>query len=354
MQTRNIIVIGASTGGFTILKKLVGDLPSNFEASIFIVWHMASDVRGVLPQVLGQKTTMKVAHAVDGELITPNRIYIAPPDHHLLIEPGHVRVTRGPKENRFRPAVDPLFRSAANAYGPRVIGVVLSGALDDGTAGLWTIKDHGGLAVVQDPHEAEAPSMPESAMRKVEVDHVVSIDNLADLLVRLSQEHVTDAPEVPMPEDERTKLEVRISAEDSAFDKGIMNFGVLTPYTCPECHGVLSAYKNGNLTRFRCHTGHAYAADSLLVDMTENIEGNLYDAIRGIEESVMLLNFMGDHFAADNQGSLAAQYFQKANEAKTRAQNVRQVMLSHEFLSKDRLQQHAEAVDIIGNKDLPR
>ncbi len=160
MNTRNIIVIGASAGGFEALKKLVAGLPTDFSASIFVVWHMSPDVRGVLPQVLNRSKTVFAANAADGEAIEPNRIYVAPPDRHLLVERGIVRVKRGPKENRFRPAVDPLFRSAAYAYGTRVIGVVLSGALDDGTAGLWTIKQRGGLAVVQDPFDAEVPSMP--------------------------------------------------------------------------------------------------------------------------------------------------------------------------------------------------
>ena len=167
MKLRNIIVIGASAGGFEVLKKLVADLPADFAASIFVVWHMSPDVRGVLPQVLNRAGTVPAAHAVDGESIEPNRIYVAPPDHHLLIEKGTVRVTRGPKENRFRPAVDPLFRSAAYAYNNRVIGVILSGALDDGTAGLWTIKRRGGVAVVQDPFDAEVPSMPDNALREV-------------------------------------------------------------------------------------------------------------------------------------------------------------------------------------------
>src|SRR5881227_722813 len=142
MEKRNIIVIGASAGGFEALKQLVGDLPRDLDAAVFIVWHMSPDVTGILPYVLNKQKTLTAAHAVDREPITFNRIYIAPPDHHLLLDRGHVRVTRGPKENRFRPAVDPLFRSAAYVYNTRVIGIVLTGALDDGTAGLWTIKHY--------------------------------------------------------------------------------------------------------------------------------------------------------------------------------------------------------------------
>lgn len=342
METRNIIVIGASAGGFEAIKKLVGDLPIDFGASLFIVWHMSPDIRGVLPQVLNRLDTIYAAHAYDGESIAPNRIYVAPPDRHLLIEKGRVRVTRGPKENRFRPAVDPLFRSAAYAYGKHVIGVILSGALDDGTAGLWTIKHHGGIAIVQNPLDAEVPSMPENAMREVDIDYSVSVSEMPDLLVRLSQEEVTDNSEMEMEGDKKTEIEIRIAAEDSAFESGIMKFGELTPFTCPDCHGVLSTLKDGKLMRFRCHTGHAFSADSLLTTVTENIEDSLYSAIRGVEEGIMLLYHIGDHYAEINQTRLAALYFKKAQEAEQRVQQVRQAVLSHEQLSKDSLMQQAE------------
>lgn len=256
-------------------------------------------------------------------------------------------MTRGPKENRFRPAVDPLFRSAAFAYGNRVIGVILSGALDDGTAGLWTIKNRGGLAIVQNPLDAEVPSMPENAMREVKVDYSVPVSEMADLLVRLSSEPIAPASEINMEEneknaeDEKIEIEIRIAAQDSAFESGIMKLGELTPYTCPDCHGVLSTLKDGNRVRFRCHTGHAFSADSLLAAVTENIEDSLYDAIRGIEESMILLNHLGDHFAEFNQTRLAALYFQKAKEAEGRARVVRTAVFQHEQLSKESLLQEA-------------
>jgi two-component system, chemotaxis family, protein-glutamate methylesterase/glutaminase len=352
---RNIIVIGASSGGFEALKTLAAGLPPDLQAALFIVWHMSPDVRSVLPQVLSRETRLPVVHAYDHEPIVLGRMYVAPPDHHLLVEPGRLRVTRGPRENRFRPAVDPLFRSAAYAYGPRVIGVVLSGALDDGTAGLWTVKQRGGVAIVQDPYDAEVPSMPRNAMREVAVDYCVPVAELGALLVRLSREQVPELTEAVMKdeaEDEKTAIEIRIAAQDSAFESGIMKFGELTPYTCPECHGVLSRLRDGQIVRYRCHTGHAYSADSLLTTITENIEDSLYDAIRGIEESVMLLNHLGDHFAEVNQPKLAALYFKKAKEAESRARGIRQSVLSHEQLSKDRLQQQSETLSLEQQPDL--
>jgi two-component system chemotaxis response regulator CheB len=351
MALRNIVVIGASAGGFEALKKLAAGLPKDLEASLFIVWHMSPDIRGVLPQVLNRADTVYAAHAHDGESIKTNRIYVAPPDRHLVIEEGRIRVTRGPKENRFRPAVDPLFRSAAYVYGRRVIGVVLSGALDDGTAGLWQIKNRGGLAIVQDPHDAEVPSMPENALREVAVDYSVPISEMPDLLVKLSSEQVAETSEIVMEEtaeNKKTEIEIRIAAHDNAFEMGVMKLGHLTPFTCPECHGVLLSLKDGTRARFRCHTGHAFSADALLTAVTENIEDSLWSAIRGVEESVMLLNHLGDHFAELNQTKLAALYFQKAREAEGRTEFVRKAVRLHEQLSKDSLFQEVEESN--GNK----
>jgi two-component system, chemotaxis family, protein-glutamate methylesterase/glutaminase len=349
MSRRDIIVIGASAGGFEALKTLAAGLPSDLPASIFIVWHMSPNVRGILPQVLNRSRTLYASHAFDREPIEPGRIYVAPPDYHLLLENSHVLVTRGPKENRFRPAIDPLFRSAAYHYGPRVIGIVLSGALDDGTSGLWTVKQRGGVAVVQNPSDAEVPSMPESAMREVDVDHVVRVAELPDLLVRLTREEINETGEAVMEPDARetkkTETEIQIAAEDTALDRGVMDFGGLTPYTGPDCHGVLSAIFDGKLKRFRCHTGHAFSTDSLLTALTGNIEDSLWNAIRGVDESIILLNHMGDHFAEVNEPRLAALYFTKAKEASSRNELIRRAVFSHEQLSKDLLRREAEEME---------
>jgi two-component system, chemotaxis family, protein-glutamate methylesterase/glutaminase len=342
MRNRNIVVIGTSAGGVKVLEALVKQLPQDFPASIFIVLHFAPGATSVLPQILDKAGPLKAAHAIDREAIVPGRIYVAPPDHHLLVERDQVRVTRGPKENRFRPAIDPLFRSAAYTHGARVIGVVLTGALDDGTAGLWTIKLRGGTAVVQEPREAMYPSMPESALREVEVDYCVSTAELPDLLVRLTHEQALEEPEVSMEEDQKTKIEIQTVAEDNAFELGVMKLGQLTPFTCPECHGVMVKLKEGNITRFRCHTGHAFSANTLLADVTESIEETLWSALRAVEESVMLLNHMGEHLAESENPHLAEVYFKKAQEAEQRASMVRQAVIQHEQLSGDSLRQQIE------------
>ncbi|GAB3928534.1 chemotaxis protein CheB [Larkinella terrae] len=345
MEKRNIIVMGASAGGFESFKKIVADLPPDLDASVFIVWHMAPSIRGVLPQVLSKITPIPAAHAYNGEPIVTNRIYIAPPDHHMLLEDGHIRITHGPKENRFRPAVDPLFRSAAFNYGNRVIGVILSGALDDGTAGLWAVKKYGGLAMVQDPLDAEVPSMPENAIREVDVDYIIPLAEIAPLLVRLAGEEAPVKTPVSVEENEKINAEIRIASEEDAFAINILQFGQLSPYTCPECQGVLTYLKDGKLGRFRCHTGHAYSADTLLAAITEKIEDSLYSVIRGMDESILLLNHLGDHFAEANQPKLAASYFQKAKEAHHRSELVRKATVLHELLSQESLEQQASVSD---------
>ncbi len=333
-------MIGASAGGFEALKRLVASLPPALDAAIFVVWHMAPDIRGILPQVLNKLNTVPASQAVDSELIQMNHIYVAPPDRHLLLADNRIRITHGPKENRFRPAVDPLFRSAAYEYGQRVIGVILSGALDDGSAGLWSVKQWGGLAVVQDPADAEVPSMPENALKAVQVDYKVPIAKMGALLAQLCQEPFVETfHEIDMKENEKTEKEVRIALQDNALEQGVMDLGDLSPYACPECHGVLTELREGNLIRFRCHTGHAFSADSLLSAISAKIEDSLWNAIRGAEEGIMLLNHMGDHFAEVNEPRLAAMYFKKSKEEEDKIQLMRQAILNHEQLSFDRIRE---------------
>ena len=333
-----LIVIGASAGGFEMIKEIVSKLPGDLNAAVFIVWHISAATSGILPQVLNRYKTLEANHGYDGEPIKPRRIYIAPPDHHMLVENGTVRITRGPKENRFRPAIDPLFRSAAFYYGRKVTGVILSGALDDGTAGLWAVKHYGGKAIVQDPMEAEVRSMPESALRHVDVDYCLTVKEIIKYLVKMAGQKNFENEGKDMEKDKKTEAEIRIAAEYNALEANIMKFGELTPFTCPECHGVLTALTEEKIERYRCHTGHAFSADSLLDALTENIEESLYNAIRGVDESIMLLNHMGDHFAEINQTKIAALYFKKAKEASDRSLLMRQAVVNHEHLNRQSIQ----------------
>jgi two-component system chemotaxis response regulator CheB len=268
---------------------------------------------------------LKASHAVNGEEIKPGQIYVAPPDHHLLVEARHIRLTRGPKENRFRPAIDPLFRSAAQVFGARVIGVVLSGALDDGTAGLWAVKDCGGIAVVQDPSEAQQPSMPESALNNVAVDYCKPISEIAQLLVTLSREPVGQKGGTAVSNE--MDIETKIALEDDAAKLDVSQLGELSEFTCPECHGVLVRIKDGRLERFRCHTGHAFSTGSLLAELTDYVEDSLWNAIRAVEERVRLLKHLAQHAAESNQPQLAESIGCEIENAQMRADLARQAAI---------------------------
>lgn len=337
MLKPDIVVVGASAGGLKAFENLVSQLPVNFPAAVFIVWHISPDYPSVLPEILARVTPLPVAHAVNKEAIAPGRIYVAPPDRHLMIDAGFVRLTRGPKENRFRPAVDVLFRSAARAYGERVIGIVLTGSLDDGAAGLYTIKERGGCAIVQDPVDALHPSMPRAAMQAVRVDYCVPIIEMGALLVRLVNKPVL-AQQVK-PVSKLLEVEVGVAKQDNGLEMGIMKLGELSPYTCPECHGVLMQLKEGSLIRFRCHTGHAYSLNTLLAEVTQSIEETLWDGIRTIEASEMLMSHMAEHLQEVNEHEAASLLLRKAEEAKWRANLVRQAVMSNEILSQDNLEQ---------------
>jgi two-component system chemotaxis response regulator CheB len=263
---------------------------------------------------------------VDGEPLRSGHIYVAPPDYHLVVTPGHLRVTRSATEHRFRPAIDPLFRSAAVAYGPRVVGIILSGGLDDGTAGLWAVKERGGIAVVQDPHEALYPSMPTSAQTYVPVDHVLSAAALGPLLVRLAREMVAAADAPPVSEE--MALETRIALQENAFDQGLLRIGQLSPYTCPTCHGLLLQLKAGRFVRFRCHTGHTFSVRSLLAALTESLDDTLWNTGRAFDESVLLLEHLAEHVRQEgHEAATAALIMQHAQEATHRANVVRQLVM---------------------------
>lgn len=337
MAKRNIIVIGASAGGFEVLKEIVSDFPADFDAAVFIVWHMSPDVRGILPHALSRVGKLPAANARDHESIKNGRIYVAPPDHHMILEKDTIRISRGPKENRFRPAIDPLFRSAAFSHKNRVIGVILSGALDDGTAGLWAIKQRGGIAVVQEPGEAEVPQMPESAIAAVHVDYILPAADIGSKLIQLTEEEVKEINFDNMEANDKIKNEIKASLSEAASDYMFLG-GKLTPYTCPECHGVLSSIKEGGRLRFRCHTGHAFSADSLLAAISESIEESFWSTIRNVQESVFLLNHMGDHFAEVNEPRIAANFFKKAQEARKNCDMIRKIVFEHEQLSIDKIE----------------
>jgi two-component system chemotaxis response regulator CheB len=270
MAGHDIIVVGASAGGVEALQTLVGGLSLDLPATIFVVMHLSPDRRSVLPAILSRAGALPAVHAVDGEAMQQGCVSIAPPDHHLVLEHGYARITYGPKENRFRPAIDALFRSAAYAYGPRVIGVVLSGQLDDGTAGLWAVKDRGGLAIVLDPQDTLYSSMPLSAMQHVSVDYCLPLAKIAPLLEHLVGQTAAAQEAYSVPQ--RLEIETRIALEENPLEAGLLQLGEISPYTCPICHGLMVQLQDGGISRFRCHTGHAFSANSLLHELSEEIK----------------------------------------------------------------------------------
>ena len=330
---RTIVVIGSSAGGIEALSKFFSKLPHDTSASFLVVQHLSPHSASELDRILQKYTQMHVAFARDGQLLMPDTVYVAPPDRHLMIEGNQVRITRGPKECRARPAVDVLFRSAALSFGPRVIGVVLTGALDDGTAGLWQIKDRKGLAFVQDPDEASYSSMPISAIEHVKVDYVATIDSLVLEIVKML------ATEVPLPQSdapsERLKIETLIAREGNGLQAGVMSLGQVSKYTCPECHGVLVQIEEGGGVRFRCHTGHAYSPKSLLVEVNDAIDKGLWDAIRAIEERILLLRQRADMADAAGQSDTAMRLRAEAMQAAEKYQPLRALVLDSSFFTSD-------------------
>lgn len=315
--------------------KFVGTLPHDLPAAVFVVLHIPPHSPSHLPEIRNRAGPLKACHPQDGDPIEPGRIYVAPPDRHLILERERVPVRNGPRENRFRPSVDALFRSAGYVFGPRVIGMVLSGTLDDGTSGLWTIKRQGGVGIVQDPADAEFPHMPANALEQVEVDHTVPTAEMGALLSKLVGKAAPEARKRSAEERELLELEISIAQDDDAFEKGIMEMGRLSPFTCPECHGALVRLEEGGRVRFRCHTGHAFSASALLAGVTQVNEEKLWEAMRGFEEAAMLMDQLSRHFKELKDSKAAALFHQKANEARARARVIHDSVLSSESLSED-------------------
>jgi len=333
------IVIGASAGGLEPLKEVVSQLPANLHAPVFVVVHTRPYAPSLLPEILSHVSPLPAVHPRDGTKIEPAVIYIAPPDHHLLIDDGDLAVKRGPKENGFRPSIDALFRSAAYAFGPNVIGVVLSGSLNDGTSGLWSIKRLGGIAMIQEPSQAKFESMPRSVLEYVDVDYRLDSSEIGVLLGRLARERSKRAGKNDGMDDDIKQMaqEVQIAAGIDVPQEKIFEMGELTPFTCPECQGVLTKIVEGKLTRFRCHTGHAYTEDALLEEAMRTAGELLWRATRGFQEIEMLLEHMARHSREVGYPVSAEKFLKKARELEQQARNFQAAAVNHESLSSEKL-----------------
>jgi two-component system, chemotaxis family, protein-glutamate methylesterase/glutaminase len=323
MPDHDIVVVGASAGGVEALVDLARSVPPDLPAAVFVVLHLPPTGSSALPDILSRHGPLPAAHVKDGEPIEPGRIYVAPPDHHLLLRTGHAHLARGPRENGHRPAADPLFRSAAGEYATRVVGVVLSGALDDGTAGLVAVKGRGGLTVVQEPGDALYPGMPNSAIAHVRVDHVLPAAAMGPLLARLTLEPAGEAPQ-PAPDD--MDLEVEVEGFSLAAMEGERP-GTPSAFSCPDCNGVLWEIQDGQLERFRCRVGHAWSPESLLTQQSEALEAALWIALRSLEERAALARRLAEPARRRRHSITAGRFEEQAAEAQQAARLVRELLL---------------------------
>jgi two-component system, chemotaxis family, protein-glutamate methylesterase/glutaminase len=326
----DIVVIGASSGGVEALSRVVRRLPVSLEASVFLVLHMSPSRSSALPAILAREAALPTSQAIDGEPIRRGHIYVAAPDRHLVVRPGHMALTAGPTENRVRPSIDALFRSAAVAYPGRTIGVVLTGNLDDGAAGLAAIKRCGGIAVVQDPSEAFAQSMPRAALDATEVDHIAYLDEMGPLIERLvaAPSRTHEAPRDLVAE-----------VASSFFIEQPLGQAVIrgpdtdmpAPLACPECGGGLMPVSGTDLSRvarYRCHVGHTFSARTLLAALGDDVERALWVALRSLEERIALLDVLAREQEERDRHLTGRQYRSRADELRSSVKSIRELLMA--------------------------
>jgi two-component system, chemotaxis family, protein-glutamate methylesterase/glutaminase len=331
-----VVVIGASAGGVETLLRVVSGLPADLNASVCIVLHLAPGAASSLPAILQRRSRLPCRAAVDGEPLCAGQILVGPPDHHLTIEDGHVVLTVGPRENGHRPSIDALFRTAAAAQGGRVIGVVLSGTRDDGTAGLAVIKAAGGTALVQDPEEAIYPGMPASALAAVAVDMVATSERMAAAIVEAVNHAPPERPDgapAPGPSHNPGHSDRPSAEHDPDHPVALGNLGLapepdpstLAPpaTTCPECGGVLTERTEAGVAHWECRVGHRYSPESLADAQAEGVEAALWAAIRALEDRAALLERLGGQAEERGFAQSAHVFFGRAREAEAQAGVVR-------------------------------
>lgn len=326
MKAARAIVVGASSGGVSALLDLVAALPSRLDAIVGVVLHVGTQ-RSILPELLTAKGGMPAMHPRDGQTLQPGTIYVAPPDHHMLFTDAAVKLSRGPRENHARPAVDPLFRSTAISWRERAIGVVLTGELDDGTAGLAAIKECGGTTIVQDPSTAVQRSMPASAIANVTVDHCLPLDRIARTLEQLSGQ--TPLRETPV------RVPARLRREQALFDgrQSVENLNALgrpSGLTCPDCGGGLWELDGTRPLRYRCHTGHAFTARTLHNAQAELADHALWSSVRVLQEREMLLRRLATVAEATGDLDQAHAGRLQADEVRAQAEQLAR-MVEREF-----------------------
>jgi two-component system chemotaxis response regulator CheB len=324
-RPNRIVVVGASAGGPAALKALAAGLEPALPAALLVVQHVAPNSPRVLPEILAGAGPLPAAHAHEGDPLLAGRIAVAPPDHHLMVQAldgqgGLLRVTNGPRQNRVRPSIDVLFRSAAVAYDAQVIGLLLTGTQDDGVDGLRAVQRCGGVTIVQEPAEAEYPEMVEAALAAMHVDYRLPIAGIAGLLNQMAHEPVTANGQAP----EALRLEVAVSLGAGSTLDEMRQIGEPTTLTCPDCWGRLWQKGEGEYAHYTCEVGHAFTAKSLLAGMDSQIERSLWVALRTLEERVRMLERMADEAG---RGRVAEAWHARAEETRADAENVRRFLL---------------------------
>lgn len=319
-----VIVIGASAGGMNALTELVAQIEEGMDAAVFIVFHLSrTSISDFLIQRLQPHTNLTCTIAKDGEEIEKDHIYIATSNYHLLVKKNKIVLGGGPEENRWRPSIDVLFRSAAAAYSTRTIGIVLTGMLDDGTTGMDAIIRSGGTSIVQDPNEAEYPDMPLNVLNNMEVDYCIPLSKMGKVISEITQ---TDREEKPAPQDVIVESEI---AERVVVDfDNVKAIAEKSIYACPDCGGGLWYLENGssNVNRYRCHIGHAYSEKDLVVKQSEVLESTLWIALRIMEERRNLLKKMEEDSEKKGYKRMASGYEEKKDELLVHIDNLKKVL----------------------------
>jgi two-component system, chemotaxis family, protein-glutamate methylesterase/glutaminase len=320
---RDVVVVGASAGGVEALREVVAGLPVDFPAAVLVVLHVPPAGRSALPQILTRAGKLPARHASGGEPLKPGTIVVAPPDRHLIVYDHATTVTRGPKENGHRPAVDVLFRTAARSLGPRVVSVILSGALDDGAAGMAAVKSRGGIGIAQDPGDALNGSMPRSAIAAGGTDHVLPVAQIPSQLITTIGAAVV---ETGHRESGLIEVEAAMAELEEAALIDPDRPGQPAGLTCPDCHGSLFEIGEGQLIRFRCRVGHAWSPASLVAQQSSSHESALWMALRSLQEKAALSRNLGQR-AADRGHRLTGDvFFRQADDALKAAGLVRDLI----------------------------
>ena len=323
MRNHNIVVVGASAGGVEALQQLFSQFSPNLQASFFVVLHIPPESPSVLAELIDKAGPLTAKVPKNEESIQPGHVYVAPPDFHLLVKSGYIRLHRGPKENRHRPAIDPLFRSAAIAYRAQTIGVVLTGYLDDGTSGLLAIKRCGGIAMVQDPVDAAYPDMPKNAIAQVEVDYQLPLRNMGGVIAQIVEQPAANVDEVPKD----IVMEAKIAEQTMSNISEENRLGHLAPMSCPECNGPLWEIDADKVKRYRCHVGHGFTAKALMASQDSALEQALWAAMRTMEERANLAQVMAKKEAEQGRSRSAQIYKERAETSRSHAQVIKKLLV---------------------------